>query len=56
VYHHVAYEGGFWRGILRERDRREDISVDGRTILRLILKEISWETMDWIDLAQDREG
>jgi len=31
---------GFWRGILRERDGMEDISIDGRTILRLILKKL----------------
>jgi hypothetical protein len=32
----------------------QDLSVDGRVIL-LDLKEISWQGMDWINLAQDRD-
>ena len=42
---------GFWWGNLRERDHLEDLSVDGR----IILKEVRWGgDVDWIDLAQDR--
>jgi len=44
----------FWWGNLRERDHLEDPDVDARLILRLTLKEVSCEGMDWIDVAQDR--
>jgi len=33
----------------------EDPGVDGRIILRLIFKEVRYEGMDWIELAQDRD-
>jgi hypothetical protein len=45
---------GFWWGDLRERDHWEDLSVDGRIILKWLFKK--WDrVMDWIDLAQDRD-
>jgi hypothetical protein len=38
---------------VRERDRLEDLGVDGRIVLRWILRK--WVGgMYWIDLAQDR--
>jgi hypothetical protein len=43
-------------GDLRERDRLEDRGIDGRVILRWVLK--NWNGgggMDWIELAQDRD-
>jgi len=44
----------FWRGNLREIDNVEDLGVNGRIILRWILRK--WDGgMDWIDLAQDRD-
>ena len=58
VYHHILRMGerrGAYRvlgGILRERDRLEDISVDGRTILRLILKKLV--ERPWIGLIRLR--
>jgi len=38
-----------------ERDHLEDPGIDGRIILRCILRK--WDGgMDWIDLAQDSDG
>jgi hypothetical protein len=43
---------GFWYGDLRERDHSGDPGIDGRIILKWILK--TWDGgMDWIQLAQD---
>jgi hypothetical protein len=39
---------------MRERDHSEDLSVDGRIILKCIFK--TWDgDMNWIDQAQDRD-
>ena len=38
-----------------ERDYLEDPGIDGRIILRWILKKLDVGGMDWIDLAQDRD-
>jgi hypothetical protein len=29
--------------------------VGGWTILKWILREIGWDAMDWVDVAQDRD-
>jgi hypothetical protein len=42
---------GFWWGKLREIDPVEDLGLDGRIILKLILKKWDGE-IQWIDLAQ----
>jgi hypothetical protein len=58
---HVARMGrgkvhtGFWRGNLRERDHLEDPGIGGRIVLRWIYRKWGCGSMDWIDLAQDRE-
>ena len=45
---------GFGWGNLRERDHLEDPIIDGRIILRWIIKQ--WDGgVDWIKLAQDRD-
>jgi hypothetical protein len=46
----------FWWGNLRERDHMEELSVDGRIILKWSFKDLDGLGMDWIGLAQDREG
>jgi hypothetical protein len=44
---------GFWWGHLRERDNLEGLGMDGRMILKLILKK--WDgSMNLIVLAQNR--
>jgi len=45
----------FWWGNLRERDNLEDPSVGEIIILRWIFTKLDGD-MDWIDLAQDRDG
>jgi hypothetical protein len=45
---------GFWWGNLKERDHLTDPGIDGRIILRWILRKCERD-MDWIDLAQDRD-
>jgi hypothetical protein len=42
----------FFGGDLRERDHLEDQGVDGKTILKCILKTC-WNDVDSIELAQD---
>ena len=34
----------FWSRTVRERDHLEDLDVDGRMILKWILKEVEWAT------------
>ena len=46
---------GFWWGNLRERDHLDDPGVDGRIILRWIVRKWHWVGMDWIELDQDRD-
>jgi hypothetical protein len=45
---------GFWEGDLRERDRSEDVSVDGTILLKLIFKKGDWEA--WTGLICLRIG
>jgi hypothetical protein len=53
---HVARTGGEERwGNLREKDRLEPPSVDGRINIKMDLQEVVCGGMDWIDLAQDRD-
>jgi hypothetical protein len=36
---------------LKGKGHSEDISIGGRTILKLHLTEIEWEDVDWINVA-----
>jgi hypothetical protein len=46
---------GCWWESQKKRDHYEDQDVGGWTILKWILREIKWDGMDWIELAQDRD-
>jgi len=42
---------GFWLGDLRETDQLEDLGIDGRTILKCILKKpvgMTYIPLDWL--------
>jgi len=43
----------FWVKYLKGRDNLDDLSVDGKIVLELILGEIVWKGVDCIHLAQD---
>jgi hypothetical protein len=45
----------FWWGNLRKRDHLEDLGVDGRIILRCIIRKWEVGDMGWIDLTEDRD-
>jgi hypothetical protein len=47
----VTHEG---RGKLTERDHLEDLRIDGRIILKLILNKLILEGVDWVHVFQDR--
>jgi transposase len=42
---------GFWCGILREIEHLGDPGIDGRIILKMDLKDVGYDGMDWIELA-----
>jgi hypothetical protein len=46
---------GCWLGNLRDRGRWGDPDVDGRIILRWMLRKIGGYRGDWMELAQDRD-
>jgi hypothetical protein len=43
---------GYWWESQKERDHGEDKDVGGWTILKWILRQIGWDRVDWIDMAQ----
>ena len=42
-------------GKLEEKNHLEDPGIDGRIIIRWIFSKWRCESMDWIDLAEDRD-
>jgi hypothetical protein len=52
-------EGGAYRVLMGNpgggEDHFKDLGVDGRVMLKWILKEVGWEVMDYIDLAEVRD-
>jgi hypothetical protein len=44
---------GYWWEIQKNRDHWEDQDVGGVDNIKMDLREIGWDGMDWIDLAQD---
>jgi len=44
----------FWLGKFSGRDHLQDLGADQRTILKWILKRWECESMDWIELSQER--
>jgi hypothetical protein len=45
----------FWLENLKGRDQLEDLGMDGKINIRIDLREIWWEGLEWIHLAQDRD-
>jgi hypothetical protein len=45
---HIAYIGV-------EENHLDNLDIDGRKILKQILKEKGWRGMNWINLAQDKD-
>jgi hypothetical protein len=46
---------GYWWGSQKERDHWEDLRRRWVDNIKIDLREIGWDGMDCIDLAQDRD-
>ena len=44
---------GFWWGNIRDGDHLEDLGVNGRILLKLILKKKKDSGVNWINVAED---
>ena len=44
---------GFWWGRPEGKRQQEDLGVEGR-IIEMCVQEVGWGSMEWIDLAHDR--
>jgi hypothetical protein len=44
-----------WLKSLKGRDHLEDLGVDGKVVLKLIIMDIGLEDLHWIHLAQDKD-
>ena len=45
----------FWKGNLKGRDCMGGLGIAGKIICKWMLKEIVWESMNWSNVAQDRD-
>jgi hypothetical protein len=45
----------FWLENLKGRDFLEDLDIDGESSIIMYRRELGWEGVDWIHLAQDRD-
>jgi hypothetical protein len=52
---HVGMHVGYRWEIQKERDHGEDQGHRWVNNIKMDLREIGWDGMDWIDLAQDRD-
>jgi hypothetical protein len=56
VWVRVVVRTGFLVGKPEGKSSLENIDVDGRIILKVILKKsVVWWGLDWIDVGQERE-
>ena len=46
---------GICRVNLKVIDHFQDLGVDGRVIIQICLNKIRLKTVDWMDLAEDRD-
>jgi hypothetical protein len=46
---------GFFKGNYKERDLLEEVGWGWEDTIKIDLKEIGWEDVDWTILAQDRD-
>jgi len=42
----------FWFENMKGRDHLEDLGIDGIIIIRMDLREMGWEGVDWMHLAE----
>ena len=47
--------GSFIKGKWKERDHLEEVGWGWEDTVKMDLKEVGWEDVDWIILAQDRD-
>jgi hypothetical protein len=54
---HIAHLGDMKKGrvFIGNYKRNRRLGMDGKTILKWILKEIRWEGVSWIHLHQDKD-
>jgi hypothetical protein len=45
----------FWLGNLTGRNCWKDLGVDGKNNIRMDLREVVWEGMDWLRIATSGE-
>jgi hypothetical protein len=56
VWGTAARHSVFWWGGVKKGDSLEDLDVDGKTALKWNFEKCDTVCLDWIDLAEDRDG